>query len=106
MPQPADHRSYERRTVVVEVSAWSLVQATELVSGTTVDIGEGGVLLRLPGLSEAAVRLELRLAFAGRPLVVRGNVVRREPPDLVAVAFDTLDASERGRLLDFIRAAL
>jgi hypothetical protein len=104
MSQPADHRSYERRAVVVEASAWSLVQATQLVSGTTVDIGEGGVLLRLPGLSEAAVRLELRLAFPGRPLVVNVSVVRRQAPDLVAVVFDVLAPEDLQRVLEFVRA--
>ena len=102
MSESPDQRAFERRAIAVGVSAWSLVQSTERLSGTTVDLSGGGALLELPGLSDAAVRLELRLALPREPFVVVGNIVWRRPPDFVAVAFDDVQESELARLLDFL----
>ena len=100
-----NRRAEERRAIVLDVSAWSLAQPTELLRGTTVDLSAGGALLRLPGLSEAAVRLEVRLSLPEHSLAATVNVVRCGPPDLVAVTFETIAPSEHDRLLEFIRAA-
>jgi hypothetical protein len=105
MSHDPERRAYERRAIVVDVSAWSLVQPTLLLAGTTVELAGGGALLQLPGLSEAAVSLELLLALPGQPLVARGRIVSRQPPDLYAVSFEHIDPSQRERLLEFIRAA-
>jgi hypothetical protein len=102
MSQDDERRVHERRAIAIDVSAWSLIQPTHRLSGTTADLGAGGALLRLPGLSEAAVHLEVRLALPRRSLVARGRIVRRQPPDLVAVAFEGLDPAEQARLLAFI----
>jgi hypothetical protein len=105
MSQHLDRRVEDRRAIVVDVSAWSLAQPTELLRGTTVDLSAGGALLKLPGLSDAAVRLEMRLALPERPVAATVNVVRRGPPDMVAVTFETIARSELDRLLEFIRGA-
>jgi hypothetical protein len=103
MSQDLDRRADDRHAVVLDVSAWSLAQPTELLRGTTVDLSVSGALLRLPGLSDGAVRLELRLALPERPVAATVNVVRRGPPDLVAVTFEAIAHPELDRLLDFAR---
>jgi PilZ domain len=105
MAHDPEHRVHERRAVVVDVSAWSLAQPTVLLTGTTIDLGVGGARLRLPGLSQGAVRLELSLALPEQPLTVGAAIVRREPPDLVAVVFDPLAPSEVERLRGSIGGA-
>jgi len=100
--QDVDRRAFERCAIAVEVSAWSLVQPTRLLSGTTVDLSGGGAVLRLPGLAESAVRLTLRLDLTDRLLTTLADVVRRQPPDLVAVVFHDIDSSERACLLEFL----
>jgi hypothetical protein len=97
-----DRRAADRHPVAIEVSAWSLVQPTVRLLGRTVDLSESGALLRLPGLSEAAVRLELRLALPDAPLVVRGAVVHRRSLDLVGVVFEPLGPATTARLTSFL----
>lgn len=105
MPHDPEHRPHERRALAVDVTAWSLAQPTVLLTGTTVDLGVGGARLRLPGLSEGALRLEVRLALPEGPLLAKAGIVRREPADVVAVVFDPMADCELERLSAFIRRA-
>lgn len=102
MAHDPERRRHERRQLSVDVSAWTLVQPTQLLGGRTVDLGIGGASLRLPGLAPGAVRLELRFALPDRPLVVQAAVVHRRPPDLVGVVFDLLDPTVVERLSGFV----
>jgi hypothetical protein len=101
-PEAPNRRARERRPVAVDLWAWSLVHATTRLAGTTVGLSEEGALLRVPGLSEAAVRLEIWLALPDGLLEVKASVVHRKGPDLVGVKFDGLYSSERARLVGFL----
>jgi hypothetical protein len=105
MSDLSERRASARRPIVVAVCAWSLVQPTRRRMGSTVDLSPGGALLRLPGLSDAAERLEVRLALPDRPLTATARIVRRQPPDHVAVAFESLSPADYERLLEFARTA-
>jgi hypothetical protein len=101
----SEHPSHERRALQLDVSAWSIVQPTRLLSGATVELGGDGALLRLPGLAPEAVQLDLRIALPERALHGSVKILRRQPPDLVEVSFETIDAYERARLIAFVRTA-
>ena len=103
-PMPEDDPS-ARRPLQLDVTVWSVEQANRLIEGTTVELGGDGALLRLPGIGPTEIRLDVRLALPERGLFTPATVVRREPPDLVEVAFDWVDAYERGRLRTFVRNA-
>jgi hypothetical protein len=104
MSEPPERRD-ERRPISLDVSAWSLVQPTRLLTGTTVQLDGDGALLRLTGLTESAVQLDLRISLPERALHVSTNIVERRPPDLVVVSFDWVDSYERARLGEFLRTA-
>jgi len=104
MSDPLEHRD-GRRAISLDVSAWALVQPERVFSGTTVELGVDGALVRLAHLSPSAYELNLRIDLPGRPLHVSAKVVDRGPPDLVVVSFDRVDAYERARLGEFIRTA-
>jgi hypothetical protein len=101
---PEEDPTARRRPLQLDVTAWSPEQANRL-EGTTVELGGDGALLRLPGIAAADVRLDLRLALPDRGLFTPATIVRRDPPDLVEVVFDWVDAYERGRLRAFVRNA-
>ena len=103
-PMPEDDPA-ARRPLQLDVTAWSVEQANRLVDGTTVELGGDGALLRLPGIGPTEVHLDIRLALPERSLFTPATVVRRDSPDLVEVAFDWVDAYERGRLRAFVRNA-
>jgi hypothetical protein len=95
----------ERRPLRLDVTAWSLEQTNRLIEGTTVELDGDGALLRLPGIGPADVHLDVRLALPDRGLFTPATILRRDPPDLVEVSFDWVDAYERGRLRAFVRNA-
>jgi PilZ domain len=101
---PEEDRT-ERRRLRLDVAAWPLEQTHRLVEGSTVELGGDGALLRLPGIGPTDIHLDVRLALPDRGLFTPATVVRRDPPDLVEVAFDWLDTYERGRLRAFVRSA-
>jgi hypothetical protein len=102
---PEEDPIARRRPLQLDVTAWSLEQANRLIEGTTVELGGEGALLRLPGIGAADLRLDLRLALPDRGLFTPATIVSRHAPDLVEVAFDWVDAYERGRLRAFVRNA-
>jgi hypothetical protein len=95
----------ERRQISLDVVAWSLVEPTRLHNGTTVELGADSAVLELAGVSEAATRLELRVALPDAALLTTATIVARRPPDLVVVSLDELDSYDRARLSEFIRSA-
>jgi hypothetical protein len=106
-PQPAeDLRVYPREAAQVEVAAWTLREPTKLIHGTTVNLSATGALLRLPGLADLTVLLELRIFLPNGVFPTRGRILRRAEPDLVGVAFEALRLRDHGRLIDFLRSAL
>jgi hypothetical protein len=94
-----------RRPLQLDVTAWSREQVKRLLEGTTVEVDGDGALLRLPGVGAAEVHLDIRLALPDRGLFTPARIVGREPPGLVEVTFDWVDAYERGRLRAFVRNA-
>ena len=98
-------RGDERRAISLNVSAWALVQPERMLTGTTVELGVDGALVRLAHLSPSAIELNVRIDLPGRPLHVSANIRERRPPDLVDVSFDRLDSYERARLGEFLRTA-
>jgi hypothetical protein len=104
MSEPQERRD-ERRAISLDFSAWPLTQPTRLLTGTTVELGGDGALLRVTGLEESAVQLDLRISLPERALHVSTNIVERRPPDLVVVSFDWVDSYERARLGEFLRTA-
>lgn len=101
-PELIERREHVRAPAALEVAAWSLHEPTRLFAGTTANLGAGGALVRLPGLPPAAGVLELKIGLFPRPLVARARVLRREAPDLVVLAFETIGAEERERLAGFV----
>src|SRR5207247_2194056 len=82
----------------VPFSAWSLVEPTRLLAGTTLNLSGGGALVRLPELPPATSVLDLTLALPEGPLGVRARVVRRDEAGVVALAFDELPREQEARL--------
>jgi PilZ domain len=101
-PEAPNRRACERRPVALDLWTWSLAHATKRLAGSTVDLSEEGALLRVPGLSEAAVRLEIWLALPDGLLEMKASVIHQHGPDLVGVKFDGLCSSERARLVEFL----
>jgi hypothetical protein len=102
-PERVELRTSERSPVALEASAWSLMQPTRSIPGTTVNLGAGGALLRLPGLSPFTTSIQLQIGLPGRPLSTTARIVRRQEPDLVGVTFETITPTEWARLADFVR---
>jgi PilZ domain len=103
MPAAGEHDD-ARRPVSLDVSAWTLVQPTRLILGTTIELGGRGALIRFEGLPKTAGRIELRIALPERDLLVSATVAARRPPDLFEVSFHGLNPNQRERLMRFLRA--
>lgn len=101
-PRLLERREHIRVPVALEVSGWSLVDATRRLSGRTINAGDGGALLELPMAPSAASMLELRIGLPDGPLHARARVLRREEPHFVAVAFEPMPAEDGERLSAFI----
>jgi hypothetical protein len=95
----------ERRPLVLDVWAWAAEAPDQLLGGETVELGSADAVLRLPRLAEAADRVTLRIALPERALLTDARVVRRTPPNLVLVAFDSLEPYEQCRLRAFVESA-
>src|SRR5207237_7109886 len=87
-PELIQRRQHLRVDLEFPCSAWSLLDPTRLLSGTTVNLSGGGALVRLPMLPPAAPFVDLHLELPDGPLDVRGLVIRRDEGDLVALGFD------------------
>jgi hypothetical protein len=94
-----------RRRLSVDVWASTPADPGRLLTGTTVELGTEDAVLRLPKLADSAADLTLRIAIPGRATLAYATIVRRTPPDLVTVAFDSIDAYEQSRIRAFIDAA-
>jgi CheY-like chemotaxis protein len=70
----------------------------------SLNIGEGGMLLDASGGLEIGQQVELRFSLPGIPgmLNPRARVVRRQPPDQMAVQFSELSAEDREGIKDYI----
>ena len=86
----------------VPLTAWSLLEATRLLSGTTVNLGGGGALIRLPDLPAAAALLDVTLTLPDGPLALRAQVVRRGEGDLVGLALADISTEQEDRLTSFV----
>jgi hypothetical protein len=94
-----------RRVISVDVWAWTADEPTRLLTGTTIELGTEGALLRLPKVPADAMRLTLRICLTERAALTSATVSRRQQPDVVEVEFDSIDAYERGRIRTFIDTA-
>lgn len=101
-PRLLERREHIRVPAALEVSGWSLVDATRRLSGRTINVGDGGALLELPMTPSAASMLELRIGLPDGPLHARTRVLRHEEPHFVAVAFEAMPAEDGERLRAFI----
>jgi hypothetical protein len=95
----------ERRPLMLDVWAWAAEAPGHLLGGETVELGSADAVLRLPKLAEAASRVTLRIALPDRALLTEARVVRRLPPNLVLVAFDSIEPPEQARLRSFVESA-
>jgi PilZ domain len=93
-PELTQRRQHVRAEVELPFRAWSLVEPTRLLSGTTLNLSGGGALVRLPELPPATSVLDLTLALPDGPIGVRARVVRRDEAGVVALAFDELGEQE------------
>jgi hypothetical protein len=94
-----------RRPLTLDVWAWAAEAPDQLLGGETVELGTADAILRLPKLTESAERVTLRIALPERALLTEGKVVRRLAPNLVVVAFDSLEPYEQARLRSFVESA-
>ena len=92
----------KRAPTEVEVWAWTESEPARLLTGTTVELGDHGAVLRLPKLHEGATRLTLRITLPDRPILTEAAVISRSKPSLVTVRFVGLGSYERFRILDFL----
>jgi len=97
-PELTQRRHHVRAQLEVHFSAWSLLEPTRLLSGTTLNLSGGGALVRLPELPPATNVLDLTLALPDGPLAVRARVVRRDEDGVVALAFDAVTPEQAARL--------
>jgi hypothetical protein len=112
VPGPLRHRlrvsakeSSARRSVAVDVWAWTAAEPTRLLTGTTIELGPEDAVLRLPKLPDAGDTLTLRIAIPDRGALARATVASRQATDVVTVVFDSIDPYERGRIRTFIDTA-
>jgi hypothetical protein len=105
-PELIQRRHHLRASASFACSAWSLLDPTRLLVGTTLNLSGGGALVRLPLLPPAAPFVDLHLSLPDGPLGVRGRVVRRDDGDLVALGFEGLAAADEERLIDAVLASL
>ena len=92
----------KRAPIAAEVWAWTEFDPARLLTGTTVELGDHGAVLRLPKLSDGATRLTLRITLPDRPILTEAAVVSRSNGSLVSVRFVGLSSYERFRILDFL----
>ena len=73
-------------------------------TSASLNIGEGGMLLETSGGLEAGREVELRFSLPATPSLLnpRAKVVRREPPDRMAVQFLELSSEERKAIQEYI----
>jgi hypothetical protein len=91
-----------RIPIEVEVWAWTESDPARLLTGTTVELGDHGAVLRLPKLTDSATRLTLRITLPDRPVLTEATVVSRSNGSLVTVRFVGLGSYEGYRILDFL----
>jgi hypothetical protein len=99
-------REQIRVPAALDVEAWSLLEPTRLIAGTTIDLGAGGALLRLPGLPAATLVLDLRLRLPERTIQLRARIARRDPPEIAAVAFEHMPPADREAIVEYVVACL
>jgi hypothetical protein len=97
-PELTQRRQHVRADVELPFSAWSLMEPTRLLAGTTVNLSAGGALVRLPELPPATTVLDLTLGLPDAPLAVRARVVRRDEGGVVALAFGGASREQETRL--------
>jgi hypothetical protein len=102
-PEPVERRGHDRGPVEVDVSAWTLAQATRRLVGTTVNVSSGGALLSLPDLAPHAATLQLQMALPDGVLRASAAIRWRGEPGLVGVEFERIDPAHRARLLEYLR---
>ena len=101
-PELIQRRQHIRIDAEVPLTAWSLLEATRLLSGTTVNLGGGGALIRLPDLPAAAALLDVTLTLPDGPLALRAQVVRRGEGDLVGLSLADISKEQEDRLTSFV----
>jgi CheY-like chemotaxis protein len=76
--------------------------------GSSLTLGEGGMSLTPSGgLEEGGeLQLEFRMAGLAKLLTPRGKVVRKDPPDQVAIAFTSLAEMGREAICRYIEGAM
>ena len=92
----------KRAPIEAEVWAWTESEPARLMTGSTVELGDHGAVLRLPKLCDAATRLTLRITLPERPILTEAAVLSRSNGSLVTVRFVGLGSYERFRILDFL----
>lgn len=77
-------------------------------TSASVNIGEGGMLLEQSGGLSAGQEVELRFSIPEKAgmLNPRGRVVRKEPPDRIAIQFTDLSAEYRGIIQAYIAGTI
>jgi hypothetical protein len=103
-PELLERRRHDRGQVTLEVSAWTLAQATRRLTGTMLDLSPTGALLSLPELALHAATLELQIMLPDGPLHASATVRRRAEPVLVGVEFTGIDPEQRARIAGFLRS--
>jgi hypothetical protein len=103
-PEPLERRGHDRGRVTLEVSGWTLAQATRRLAGSTVDLSPSGALLAVPELAAHAATLELQIALPGGPLRASATIRRRAQPGLIGVEFTRIDPEQRARVVEFLRS--
>jgi hypothetical protein len=102
-PEPVERRGHDRGPVEVDVSAWTLAQATRRLTGTTVNVSPGGALLSLPDLAPHAATLQLQIALPCGVVRATAAIRWRDETGLVGVEFERVDPAHRARLLEYLR---
>jgi hypothetical protein len=97
-PELTQRREHVRAQLEVRFSAWSLLEPTRLLAGTTLNLSAGGALVRLPELPPATNVVDLTLALPDGPLAVRARVARRDEDGVVALEFDAVTPEQAARL--------
>ncbi len=104
-PMLAEKRRRARLPVRVPVAC---IQGGNRFNGTSVNLGEGGMLLDLPRKAELGGPIEMEFQVPGSENAVqaRGRVIRNEPPSRSAIAFDNVPAEGIEAIRQFIRGTV
>jgi CheY-like chemotaxis protein len=96
-----EKRSYVRLPLRTVVTCHS---GGHQFTSASLNISEGGMLLEASGRLEVGSDIELRFSVPSSPGVLnpRAIVIRREPPDRMAVHFLDLSLEDRKAILDYI----